>query len=570
MTIHSPIANPQTSLRAFSLRLAAGIAIVALFAIVTPEPGLARLYLVTQDSYVIAGLIGLLLATGLSRSSTAPALPKVRLRTRYVILASGLIALALWAGTYLLMADYPLTRDEHMVLFDMAVFRSGRLAVPLAPEWRPFVNALTPAFLLPLPGNAAWVSGYMPVNAMLRTGFSMLLDPALMNPLLAAVGLLALFDVARRIFPDDRGAQLVALLLYVTSAQVLVTAMTTYAMTGHLALNLLWLALFMRGTKASHAGAIAVGFLAVGLHQIVFHPLFALPFLAHLRRRGEWRTAMVYVIAYAAILLFWISYPHLIAWSAGIAASQGAGSGSAGFIAERVVPLLTNRDPLTLPLTAANLIRFVTWQNLAMLPLAFLGARAIRSDDSIARPLAWGVMLTIVAMTVLLPYQGHGWGYRYLHGLIGSCALLAAFGWRDFSSNPKVRSFVIAASTATLFVSLPFLLWQAHAFVGPYARVNQMIEGINAEMVVVETEGPSFAIDEARNLPDLSNRPIRLSGKALKAADVPTLCARGSIAFVPVERMQALGLGIHAGPTSRHFQALVHAANVPACHVISV
>jgi hypothetical protein len=62
-------------------------------------------------------------------------------------------------------ANYALTRDEHMVLFDMAVFREGRLAAPLAQQWREFTQALVPAFLLDLPGNAALVSAYMPANA---------------------------------------------------------------------------------------------------------------------------------------------------------------------------------------------------------------------------------------------------------------------------------------------------------------------------------------------------------------------------------------------------------------------
>jgi hypothetical protein len=39
-------------------------------------------------------------------------------------------------------------------------------------------------------------------------------------------------------------------------------SMTPYAMSAHLALNLVWLWLFLRNTAASHAGAIAVGFLA--------------------------------------------------------------------------------------------------------------------------------------------------------------------------------------------------------------------------------------------------------------------------------------------------------------------
>jgi hypothetical protein len=414
--------------------------------------------------------------------------------------------------------------------------------------------------VLPLPGNAAWVSAYMPVNAMMRAAFAEVLDPALMNPVLAALGVLALYDIAKRLFPENRGAQLIALLLYGTSAQVLVTAMTPYAMTAHLALDLIWLALFLRGTRASHAAAILVGFFAIGLHQVIFHPLFALPFIDHLRRRGEWRTAAVFMVIYAAFGIFWICYPHLIASSAGLANSSGAAAGGGGFFEVRILPLLLQRDPVTFPLTAVNLLRFIAWQNLALIPLMALGLGAFRRDESIARPLAYGIVLTILAMMILLPYQGHGWGYRYLHGLIGNCALLAAYGWRDFSDRVEVRRFVSAATVATLGASLPFLMWQAHAFVHPYASVNRMIDGIDADMVVVQSDGRSFQVDEVRNLPDLGNRPLRLASEDLTPVDMRLLCARGTVAFVGTAQMQALGVGVGEVPDASRFGALQTAA----------
>jgi peptidoglycan/LPS O-acetylase OafA/YrhL len=194
-----------------------------------------------------------------------------------------------------------------------------------------------------------------------------------------------------------------------------------------------------------------------------------------------------------------------------------------------------------------------------------LAVVAVRRDEGVARPLAYGVLLTIAAMMLLLPYQGHGWGYRYLHGLIGSCALLGAYGWRHYSQRREVQSFVVIGSVATLLGSLPFLMWQTHKFVDPYARVNRMIETIPADMVVVETEGTSFAIDEVRNQPDLSNRPIRLAGKSLTPADIRILCRRGSIAFVDVLQMHSMGLGVVQEPSSSHFSSLRSAAQDASC-----
>ncbi|HEX5257688.1 MAG TPA: hypothetical protein VFW35_02775 [Sphingomicrobium sp.] len=558
--VQSSGATSPIELRDIALPLAGVLVIFALLAAFTAPQLLPRFYFLHQDSLGLVALMALLV--GFNKRGLAAytlRLPQVSLTTRTVLIGAMVAAILLWAGTYLIFDNYPMSRDEQMVVFDMAIFRGSHLAAPLAPEWRRFADALNPAFLLQLPGNAAWVSSYMPVNAMLHVLFG-LIDPALTNPVLAAAGGVATFDCARRLFPDDRGAQAIALLMYATSAQVLVAAMTPFAMTGHLALNMIWLALYLRGTRTAHAGAIAVGFLAIGLHQIIFHPLFALPFIDHLRRRGEWRTALAYLACYALFGLFWISYPHLAASSAGLTSAAGLAAGSSGFITERVLPLLTDREPQTIALMNANLLRFIAWQNLALLPLMLLGWTAVRRGDGIARPLALGIALTTIAMGLLLPYQANGWGYRYLHGLIGSCALVAGYGWRDAADRRGTRAFVGAAMVATLAVTIPFLTWQAATFVRPYARVNRMIDGIHADMVVIDSEGPAFRIDEVRNRPDLSNRPIRLASHMLTPADIRRLCARGSIAFVDAGHMQALGLGFNQPSNPADFEALRQAA----------
>ena len=539
--------EPALLLRSAARRIviiaAAACAYVALFA----APGLARHYFETQDIYVAAAYTFVLAAFSLGYHPLLPRRDALQLDLRRVLAAAILLTLLLWLGTYVVLDNYPLTRDEHMVVFDAAIYRSGRLAAEVPVEWRPFVFAMAPAFLLDVPENIAWVSAYFPGNAALRAGFSLILDAALMNPMLAGIGAVALYIVARRLFPDQPSAQLVALLLYFTSAQMAAAAMTTYAMTGHMALSLVWLALFLRGDRLGHCGAVLVGFVATGLHQIIFHPLFVLPFIDHLRRRGEWRAALFYVAAYAAIGLVWMSYPGFVLRSIGAAAELGAagGGGYVDYLQDRVLPLLQDQSSTSFLLMTLNLLRFFSWQNLALVPLVLAALPLARRGNGIAGPLYGGVLLTVLAVFILLPSQGHGWGYRYLHGLLGSLALLGAYGWERLSARKEPATELLALGTAmTMLTAAPFLLWKAHRFSEPYAAVDTMIGRIDADFVVIDTDHPAFAIDQVRNDPDLRQRPLRFSSAHLDVERLDELCRRGSVAFVDRKAMERLGLGV--------------------------
>lgn len=531
---------PAAPLRNLSL----WFAVALLLASVYGGPGARGIpvyYWVKHDAYVLMLCIAVAMLFGFGKL-----LPPLRFSlpelTRRSVLATGAaLALLLWAGTYLVICNYPVSRDEHMVLFDMGILREGKLAAPVSPEWRPYILALTPDFILRQPGDQAWVSGYLPMNALIRMAFSSLLDPALMNPLLAGIGAIALYDIVKRLFPRRASAPAVALLLYLTSAQMLAAAMTTYAMTAHLVFNLIWLALFLRNTRSSHACAIGIGFLAMGLHQVIFHPLFALPFLDVLRRRGEWRIFAAYIAGYAVFGLFWINYPSIIASFENLtaAASPGAPAGGSNFFTDRVLPLLLAPQP-TLPLMNLNLMRFVTWENLALVPLALIGLSAVRRDEGIARPLCYGLVLTILAMALLLPLQGHGWGYRYLHGVIGNAILLAVYGWHNAADRDHARAFLTAGTLATVCISIPFLMWKAHGFVRPYAELDRKISAIPADFAVLDSQWPSYAVDLVRNDPFLRSRPIRISSLHLNEKRIAELCSRGTIAFVMRDAMKDL------------------------------
>lgn len=517
---------------------------------------ITEFYFRSQDRYLIVVFFVALIA--LTYRAPRWSIPEIALRRRHIIAIFVALALLLWWGTYALMANYALTRDEDMVLFDMAIFAKGRLLEPLAEIWRGNPKALVPDFLMDVPGSVALVSGYLPGNAMLRLAFSKIADPALMNPLLAAIGGIALFDIARRLFGEDRRAVLVTMVLYVSSAQLLVTAMTVYAMTGHTALNLVWLALFMRGGRAGHAGAMAVGFVTMGLHQVVFHPLFAGAFLLWLLGQRRFGLVVVYTAFYAGAGIFWMIYPALAIQSAGIVASGGAGDG-VSFLRDRVWPLLVTRDPGTFGLMSLNLFRLVIWQHLALIPLVLAARPLIRQNLGIAAPLAGGIVLTVAFCGFIIPLQGHGWGYRYLAGFIGSFALLGGLGYQRWAaSDRKSADGVFVALTALTLVFMAMTITGAQRFVAPYAKLDRLIAGVSAvDMVLIDTELPKMAIDQVRNAPDLSNRPIRLSSLALDSAALTELCKRGTIVPITRRDMHSVGFALAFPESSPLFEAKV-------------
>ncbi|MEZ5697230.1 MAG: hypothetical protein R3E18_12620 [Sphingomonadaceae bacterium] len=242
-------------------------AILAMWFVVLPADNSGTItahYYRIQDRTVLGFMALALFTLGWWRPAlrlTLPAMP------RWVLWgAAGALAGLLWLGTYAVMLDYPLTRDEHMVLFDARNFSQGQLAAIVPGQWVGFTLALVPDFLLDAPGDSLLASAYGPGNAAMRAGFGLLLDPALMNPLLAGMGLVALVNIAKRQFPDTPHAVWVCGLAYILSAQMLVAAMTTYAMTAHMALNLVWLALFLRGSRWALAGTMVIGAWAIGLH----------------------------------------------------------------------------------------------------------------------------------------------------------------------------------------------------------------------------------------------------------------------------------------------------------------
>jgi hypothetical protein len=555
---------------ACSAAIAVGTAAAYAFNALWPPAGFAwfaTFYFEKQDAFWLAAIALLLCGVGLVRLPTGSP-PAVSAIFRYPRVSLGLLGVLVlicgFAGTDIVFHLYHLSRDENLAEFAADTFRSGMAVARVSPEWQRFAAALEPRFMLPIAGGAAFAPTYLPVNAGFRAAVGLVVDPRWTSPGLAALAVLAVFGVARRLWPSRPDGALIAAVLLATSPQVLVMSMTSYAMTAHLTLNLIWLWCFLRDDGIGHPAAIGIGFLACGLHQWIFHPLFALPFVIKLWTAPRRRLALTYVVSYTSICFFWIYYPQLLLDWHGLywqgLSQQASANGALVYFYDIVKELALRFDWSGAGLMLENLLRFVAWQNPILLPLALVGYRLARDSEGIAGELAAGVIFTLIAMFIIIPQQGPGWGYRYLHGLIGSLALLAGYGWIALSMRASrdemaaaVRLFAIAGGVACL-VLLPAHARQAHDFVIPYARAQQAIAHAPTDLVVVDKSGLLIAEDLVRNDPFLRNRPKVLDLGHLNETDVADLCARYSVAVF--DRAQGVAFGILPNDMYRSNDAL--------------
>lgn len=536
-------ASPAALLRRAALAALALLALCTVGALLVPMtrgmPAMTARLVLMQDLWLALGLLAIAVAALFAAERQAR--PVVFSR-RGALLTALLVLVVTYGGRYLVLENFDLVRDEQLVGFDAWIYSQGRLAWPIPEQWRPHADALSVIFMYPAVNPVAWVSSYLPGNALLHAAVGRIADPALTNPLLAAGSAALLWSCARKLWPEDREAASVALLVLVLSGQFLVAAMTTWAMTAHLFFNLLWLRLFLCDRRTTDLAAILCGAFATGLHQPLFHPMFVAPFLLLLFVERRWSRLLPFTAAYLGIGLFWLSWPHWIQPLVAGPATAAAIAAPAASYGERLAGALAgNTDHLTL--TAANLLRYIVWGHLAAVPLIFAAWPAIRRGG-VPLALATGLVLPIVVIAILLPWQGYGFGYRYLHPVLGNAALLAGLGWRNLSGlHERLRAPLLVASAGMAVLLLPMQFVMAHRFVNASAVGSRTIDASGADYALIKV-GDGFGYGNiVYNRPDLSNRPIRLIAEYIPdhARLAKMICRPGVSVAMPVNSFFAAG-----------------------------
>jgi len=538
-------------LAAWALILVAlGLAIWLTGSLDNPNWTTERFFFWRQDMPVL----GLILVATVGLGLISPAIlsrvrwPPILAGRRLPLALAALTLVAGVLGSWVVFAGYTLSLDEFLANFDAKIFASDRLMAPIPPEWRPYATAMQPMYMLPLPDNV-WASSYLPVNAAMRALARLAHADGLVNPLLSAFSVVATWGVARRMWPERPDRALAAAALLGTSSQLIVMSMTAYAMPAHLAFNLAWLWLFLRGGKAGHAGAIAVGFFATGIHQLAFHPLFVAPFILRLLFHRRWGLGALYIVAYAAICLFWLEWWPIATGLAGVS-TDDTGSTGADFFMDRIDGVLDAMGYDNIGVMGQSLMRFVTWQNLLLAPLALIGAIMSIWNRGPVRALVLGVLLTLLLMGVVTPTQTHGWGYRYMHGLLGSACLTAAWAWSKLTDSlagerrAAAKGALAVACVVSLVVMTPVRAWQAWRYVAPFAAASAAIQSAKTDVVVIDHDsGLLFDMGTLnRNDPLLQRRPKVMALVEMDEPLVRQLCASHSVSIFNARSALAYGV----------------------------
>ena len=464
-----------------------------------------------------------------------PAVAIAMEQNRRARLAGILIAIATFAiatiGTPTVFHDYMLTADENLADFQARIFLRGRAQAEVPANWVDAVNVIRPTHTDYSKVTHLWNTNYLPVYAAMRAAFQSIDMQAILNPLLAALTILALYGTAQNIWPESKTSALVAIGLLASSSQFLLTSMTAYAMPAHLALNTVWLWLYSRPDRRSFYLAPLVGVLAIGLHQPIVHALFVLPFLGRLVWQRQWRPVLIFGAVYLAGCVIWYGWKiHY--------AEPSAGPDGISSIFKLANPRMTIIQPM-------NLLLIIGWASLATPLLAVVGAKQFFNARPIVQDAMLSCFLTFGFYYFFYLDQAHGWGYRYFYGALSCFIIIAVAGFNRLSlliGQRRALTFVVTGIALSILLQFPLRCFQAEKFVRPYARAAETFRVINADIVAFDPLDAWYSADLIRNDPFLEGRPVIVSLFRLTPAAVAALEKNGTTRFITREELRRLGL----------------------------
>ncbi len=435
------------------------------------------------------------------------------------------------AGTFVVHRDFGLSIDEYLAKWQAAVFESGRIFAPISSRWQAVAPAMTTIYLMHDPEQHRWISCFLPIYSAIRAGFSIIHLESLTNAFLGAGSVLALFGASRNLFGREADARALGIaVLLAVSPQFLVNGMTSFAWPAHLFFNLLWLCCYTSPRRFFFWLTPLLGILAMGLHQPHVHALFAAPFVIRLLLQKRWNAFAWFSAFYLGGGILWMKWLEM----ARPAFATGGFEGVFGFPTLEVIALQWS-----------NLTLMLAWCSPLLFVFAAFACWKLRELPATGQDLVLGILLTF-GFYFLFPHnQGHGWGYRFAHSVLGNIALLAVPGMAvaaRFFSRLAVRRLLYASVAFSVFWQLPARCYEVRQVVSPFADSYAYLKSLPEDIVVIDALSLWYSGDLVRNAPDLDVKPLLFFGYRLNTNTFAELQKLGTVRVVGEKELAPFGM----------------------------
>jgi len=457
---------------------------------------------------------------------------------------------------YLIYQEFPLTMDEYAPLLQARIFAQGNLAItyPLElldriviPDVRDFilVNSQT--------GQA--ISAYWPGLALLMTPFSLFELEWLLNPLLAAIGLWLIGDLASQASgqPQARGWAILATL---ACPQYTINAMSYYAMTSLLTFNLLYLWLLLKNSWRNTLLAGVVGGFALGMHNPVPHGLFAIPCVVFLLfNRHRYIQILPLVIGYLPLVLLLCLgrtlLIHFLELDINTDAVLYEDTDLITTWLQNIQKVFILPDLRIVIIRTYALCKMVVWASPGLLLVLFFS-----KPNTLIQRILLACLIFSFAFYLFIPYdQGYGWGYRYIHSAWGLIAIGA--GIFAVSGHKFQRNFIAISLLAGILATPIFVLQASRTIANTNTLHPEIPTKFEGKILVFITLYPSlYTHSLIQNYPKDRENIIRmvsygmeedaalakqLSPEALQLSVNPM----GSVWQLPVKSSLHLNMGVN-------------------------
>ncbi|MEJ2034079.1 MAG: hypothetical protein P8Y63_13815, partial [Deltaproteobacteria bacterium] len=446
------------------------------------------------------------------------------------------VTVILAAAAIVIYHNRPLNIDEYSMYFQAKVFAEGSL-------WGKFpsdlVRWLVPAshqdhFFIISHRTGQIVSAYWPGFALLLAPFMKLHAPWLLNPLLTAGSLYLLCLIARRLFPHPAAPAWV-LLFSLASPVITVNALSYYATTAHLFMDLLFAWLLFEQTPLRLFLAGVVGSIALVLHNPVPHLLFALPWIVCLAwRPGRVRNIGLLTLGYLPLIILlgygwvWLKASlvqgEVLLHKKSDYSAVGVGGETVGLFSNLVEkPFRMLQGKLAWPslnflwLRLLAFLKIFAWAVPGLPLLAAAGGARLGRGNAELKLWGWAAVITLVGYMFVPASQGHGWGFRYFHSVWAALPLLAVFLILQTSAvNEKGKHFLFLTILLSLLLSTGLRFWQVYTFTGQHlAQLPEIPVPVagKKQLVLIEAIQGYYAQDLVHNDPFLREDTIFLIGQ---------------------------------------------------------